>query len=381
MRMMFSKFIVLVLRDFAVLCFLVFLPIQGVLGQNAEDLRWLSTSELQVSGRLPQDCNGELGRLPGYLKDQVRLPLWNLGQNAAGVYLEFLTDATTFYIQYHVLGELALPHMPATGVSGMDLYAEEESGKWEWLRGQYQFGEEIQYVYSGIKPAVEPTLRTYRLYLPLYNTVRNLKIGIPQDANFQQSKSAAELHPILIYGTSIVQGACASRPGMAWPSILGRIMAAPVVNLGFSGNGRLEPEIIEFMTLQQASAYVLDCMPNFTSGNGLGPAQAEQRILMAVDQIRAIHPQTPILIMDHGGYSDGVMQPGREEVVTKLNEAVSRAFLKMEHRGLTGVYRLTREDIGLTPDGFVDGTHPNDFGMLVYAQGVARKLKDIGVEK
>ena len=365
---------------FKVLTLVLALTYFGLWSQEPQaDLRWYTTQDLQLSGVLKDPEILPFQRLPESYREKVRPVLWGLSENSAGVYIDFETDATEINVQYRVSGPLALPHMPATGVSGLDLYAQDETGSWQWLRGNYQIAEESTYRFTGIKPTNREDLRTYRLYLPLYNSVTYLQIGLPLSARFHQEDPKME-KPVIIYGTSIVQGACASRPGMAWTGILGRQIEQPVVNLGFSGNGRLEPEIIEIMTRQDAAVFVLDCMPNFTAGNGLGPADAEFRILESVRSIRAKFPNTPILLMDHAGYSDGFMQPQREMHYTQLNEALAKARNQIQKLNIPEVYRLTIEEIGLDADCFVDGTHPTDAGMLKYARAVTRKLRAMGID-
>ena len=101
------------------------------------------------------------------------------------------------------------------------------------------------------------------LYLPLYNEVSKLEIGVPTSTSFFFVPTTGE-SPIILYGTSIAQGACASRPGMAWGNIVSRTLNWPLINLDFSGNGKLETEIISLICEQRPSIVILDCMPNET---------------------------------------------------------------------------------------------------------------------
>ncbi len=83
--------------------------------------------------------------------------------------------------------------------------------------------------------------REYAAYLPLYNGVQSMSIGVEKTATFEGL--APRPKPIVFYGTSITHGACASRPGMVHTAILGRKLDLPVVNLGFSGNGRMDQAV------------------------------------------------------------------------------------------------------------------------------------------
>lgn len=88
-----------------------------------------------------------------------------------------------------------------------------------------------------------------------------MQVGVPGNALFNPM-AIREEKPIVVYGTSIAQGGCASRPGMAWPALVGRKLDRPLINLGFSGNGRLEKEVIDLIAEIDAKVYVLDCLPN-----------------------------------------------------------------------------------------------------------------------
>ena len=204
-----------------------------------------------------------------------------------------------------------------------------------------------------------------------------IKIGIDGASGFEQLKTNGNEKPILIYGTSIVQGACASRPGMAWTSLLGRKLNKPIVNLGFSGNGRLEPEIIDFISQLDVSIYVLDCMANFTAGQGLGLDEAKKRLKKAVLDIRERQSITPILILEHAGYSDGEMQPKRMDTYIDLNNLTKEVFNELRHMQIPFIYLLKKEEMGLNSDSYVDGTHPNDFGMIQYANACTKKILEI----
>lgn len=137
-------------------------------------------------------------------------------------------------------GGLSMPHMPATGVSGIDLYATDNNGQERWCAGNYSMGDTIVYNFRGLSYAAKSGNGfEYQLFLPLYNSVSWMEIGVPADASFRFLPVSQE-KPLVIYGTSIAQGACASRPGMAWGNILNRKLGHPVINLGFSGNGKLK---------------------------------------------------------------------------------------------------------------------------------------------
>jgi len=319
----------------------------------------------------PHEVQDFYDRLPARAEKNVRKPVWDLSKNSAGLQLRFVTDASEIVVKYAVTGNLQMPHMPATGVSGVDLYAKDEKNNWLWAYGRYSFGDTIVYRFNNLSPGK----REYILYLPLYNSVKWMQIGVPEENVFTPLPARKE-KPIVVYGTSIAQGACASRPGLAWSNILSRKLNLPVINLAFSGNGRLEPELLDLLTEIDAKVYILDCLPNLTSGY-ISTDELKKRIVHAVVQLHSQKPFTPILLTEHDGYSDGAINPVRYRLYTDVNKALDQMFDSLSASGFQNIYLLKKEAINQDIETMVDGTHPNDMGMMRYANAYEKKLKEI----
>lgn len=310
---------------------------------------------------------GNFCRLPSRAKGKVREAVWDLSRNSAGLTVRFRTDARDIDVKYTVSGVYSMPHMPATGVSGVDLYRSRDNG---FCFGNYSFGDTIRYSYVVDRGAVDGAMEEYTLYLPLYNTVKYIEIGVPYGAGFEFVAASAR-KPLVLYGTSIAQGACASRPAMAWGNILARELDMPLVNLGFSGNGRLEPEVIDFINEIDAAAVILDCMPNIYDKT---PEQVEAIVVNAVNQIRSKHSDMPIVLVDHAGYSNGVTNQKQHALYTGNNEGQARAFKKLKEGGDANIYHIEHSQLNVLPEGIVDYVHPSDLGMNNQARAVKQQL-------
>ena len=315
-----------------------------------------------------------LNRLPNSAESLVRKPVWSLSKHAAGLSIRFKTDADSLQIEYEVDGNHAMNHMPATGVSGVDLYGKSEANQWLWYRGNRSFGDIVQYHFKTQNDANKA--REYQLYLPLYNNCKNLKIGISKGKKLEFLPQRGE-KPIVVYGTSIAQGACASRPGMAWTNILTRMLDYPIVNLGFSGNGRLEQEVLDFMTEIDAQVYVLDCLPNLSPNEKRTEEEIKRRLRNSIHHIRNNRPKARILLTQHAGYSDGEVYQARKEIYETLNRWTSEVFLELQRNRIRNLYMLSKNKINLSNDAFVDGTHPTDLGMEQYAKAYEKELKPL----
>jgi lysophospholipase L1-like esterase len=314
-------------------------------------------------------------RLPGYAEKQVRGAVWFHSRSAAGLYITFRTNATRIVVRYGVKGEKAMPHMPATGVSGLDLYGRGEDGQWHWARAAYRFGDTIEYTWNGLSTGERD--REYRLYLPLYNSVNWMRFGTANGEAMRFSKVSKD-RPIVAYGTSIMQGGCASRPGLAWTSILGRMQEHQIINLGFSGNGQMETPLFEAMAAIDARLYILDCMPNLVDRTKFPPDEVERRTRQAVDILQKARPGVPILLAEHCCGTDGL---NMDTTLTKRYDDCSRLISdihgKLVKEGVKGLHLLSARDIAFDQECTVDGTHPNDIGMMRYAEAYARKIRKI----
>src|SRR5690606_8792571 len=130
--------------------------IQFTFAQQAT--HWMNPMESPeglIGGRgWPADSISGYGRLPKHAEGKVSAAVWQLGLQSAGATVNFRTKAESILVRYQISGKLALPHMPATGVSGVDLYALDVNGDWHRAKGTYQFGDTIQFTYTALnKPA------------------------------------------------------------------------------------------------------------------------------------------------------------------------------------------------------------------------------------
>jgi len=323
----------------------------------------------------PKEVKKPYDRFPARAEETVRKEVWNLSTNTAGMQLRFRTNAQQIIVKYSVGKNLQMPHMPATGVSGIDLYAKDLNGKWIWCKGNYSFKDTITYVFDIAAENNQKPLE-YTLYLPLYNSVNWMTVQVADSSEWKALPVRQE-KPIVVYGTSIAQGGCASRPGLAWTNILSRKLDRPVVNLAFSGNGRLEPAVSSLIAEIPARLFILDCLPNLT-GSQYTEDILRKKIINTIDTLRKKNPVTPILLTDHDGYTDAGANVKRKQLYERVNNIQRQVFDSLTQKiGVTDLYYLDCKSIGQDIESTVDGTHPNDIGMMRYADAYALKLKEI----
>lgn len=321
-------------------------------------LTWHDVTTWGLEGRAFHDMERKrwFDRFPSVAEGKVTTNVWNLSRDSAGMMVRFKTDAAVIWADYTLLKErLNGANMTPIGASGLDLYARDPAGKWRWV-GVAQPGGKI--VRKEIIGGLAPGLREYALYLPLYNGVESLSVGVPPTASFEPLAPRTE-KPIVFYGTSITHGASASRPGMVHTAILGRRFDRPVINLGFSGNGRMDAAVGDLLITIDAAVFVIDCLPNMNA------AQVRERTLPLVNQLRAAHPNTPIVLVEDRRYTNVWIQPNRDKGHTANHAALRESFEKLQAAGVKGLFYIPGDDLlGDDGEGATDGSHPNDLGFM-----------------
>lgn len=330
-------------------------------------VRWIDVATLSFEGRGWTDTETPYDRLPARAKGSVRPEVWALAQNSAGLGVRFRTDARRISIRWTLRSpKLEMPHMAATGVSGVDLYLLDQA-RWRFLAGgrPTTFPTNQAVMADGLVAGQ----KEFCLYLPLYNGVEKVEIGIPKDADLQSTAMPPE-RAVVFYGTSITQGGCASRPGMAYPAILGRRLNRPTVNLGFSGNGKCEIEIAELLAELRPAAFVLDPLPN------LETAQAVERLPKLIAKIRATRPLTPIVLVENVIYTNSPYVAQRDAKWRTSNEFLRTHYETLKAQGDQHLFLVPAADLlGDDGEATVDTVHPTDLGFLRMADTIEPILK------
>ena len=322
------------------------------------DTAWHDVTQWGVEGRGwgDQERKRWFDRLPAKADGKVTPAVWGLSRDSAGMMVRFKTDAKTIYTRYTLAKtNLAMPHMPATGVSGLDLYARDAQGKWRWVNVTRPATAKVE---TTLISDLAPGEREYAAYLPLYNGIESLEIGVPAGAKFAGLAPRAE-KPIVFYGTSITHGACASRPGMVHTAILGRRFDRPVINLGFSGNGRMDPAVGELLTEIDAAVYVIDCLPN------MQPADVTAKCIPLVKQLRAARPNTPIVLVEDRRFTNDWITPNKKKFHDDNHAALKAAYEQLNKEGVTKLSYIPGDALyGTDTEGATDASHANDLGFM-----------------
>ncbi len=296
--------------------------------------------------------------------DNVR---W-LCRHTAGGRVRFATDAPFLILRAKTSPKVAMPHCTPLMESGFDLYLDTPQGSIFQDLSRFDTRSYESYELRIPLPAGEKELT---LNLPLYGEVLELSIGLPADATVRAHTPYRHATPIVYYGSSITQGACATRPGLSYQSYIARRLDSDYINLGFSGSALAEDAVVAYMADLDMAAFVSDYDHNAPTPEHL--AATHHKLYEA---IRRKHPIIPYLMVTRPNFLDTPDDRARREIVLDSYLAARRA-------GDENVYFIDGAAF-FTPAGFgdcrndytVDGCHPNDAGFHRMAATIGTALSE-----
>ena len=251
----------------------------------------------------------ELTGFPWFEQDRIfrRLPLQQsailpsevdrLANCTAGGKIRFRSNSRK--IQLQIKRGILEPgdNMSPMGMGAFDLYA--GSPGQEEFRGVLRAHPQEQDILTQIYSSADREMQTFSIYFPTYCSVGSIAIGIEEDAVLQAPEPfTGSSNGIVVYGSSIAQGASASRPGLNYINRLSRRLKRHCVNLGFSGAGKGEVEVAEVISqINDADLFILDFEPNTVS-------RYAQKLPDFIKVLRKTHKSVPILVVSRYPFTD-----------------------------------------------------------------------------
>ena len=304
-------------------------------------------------------------RMPDEIAKNVNDGVRELSKNTSGGRVCFATDSDIVAISYKRVSLWKMSHMALTGSAGFDLYVRID-------------GKEIYYGvfvptqssagYDSILKFPTKEKREIIIRFPLYAGVTQLALGLCEGALLERWNGYKNERPIVFYGSSITQGACASTPGTDYASRVSRRFDTNYLNLGFSGSAKGEEAMMEYIASLDMSCFVYDY--DYNTPNAV---YLEKTHYAGYRRVRNAHPDTPIIIMSAPNYDklNSDMHKRRDVIAATYDCAVAE--------GDKNVYFVDGKKYfsAFNADGCsVDGTHPNDLGFYRMAQAVIEQMEN-----
>lgn len=310
-------------------------------------------------------------RLPFSYKEKVRPAVWDLSKASSGLSVRFLSNTSTIYLKWELLNNKSMNHMAETGIKGLDLYCK-IGNDWQYINTARPEGKKNEFL---MVTNMTKEMREYKIFLPLYDGLEQLKIGIDSLSLIYKPDRSVQ-KPIVFYGTSITQGGCASRPGMAYSNIISRKLNIECVNYGFSGNGRMEKPIVELISGIDALFYVIDCTPNMSID------EVKSNTIPLVEILRRKRPNTPIIFIENLMYEKSFFDTVLRNELMNKNAALKQEYKKLLRKGATNIFYIeSGEAIGNDHEATVDGIHFTDLGFMRFADFLISKFEQLKLTK
>lgn len=304
--------------------------------------------------------NGENVRLPKKVARATSDNVFDMYKTSTGGRLRFVSDSPYVAVRAVLSRGERIPVMTHIGTIGFDLYAD---GEYAGSFVPPMAGD----AYESIVRFPERKKRNLMIHFPMYANIESLEIGLAKDSVLDSAEDYSIEKPILFYGSSITNGACSSRPGMAYPAQVARMLDANHYNLGFGGSARGEKPMAEYIASLSMSAFVLEY-----DHNAYDPDYLLATHEPFFKTVREKHPDLPIVMLSAAKVKRDASWQRRCDIVRQTYENALSA-------GDKNVYFID----GATPfseigsDCYVDGLHPSDLGYYLMAKAIAGILQPI----
>ncbi len=326
----------------------------------------------EIYGLYSPETEGNFLRMPLEVSDAVSANLTSLNKNTAGGRVRFSTDSKYIAIKCVMPSPRHMPHMAFSGSAGFDLYRDTDAGSYfvGALMSPVNFnGGEFETI---IELSGVGEMRNYTINFPTYSGFTELYIGLQKSASVAAGAKYAYDKPVLYYGSSITQGGCASRPGTCYEAIISRKLNIDHINLGFSGNGKGEQPVVDYIASLDPIIFVSDYDHNAPSAEYLEPTHWN-----LYETFRKAHPTTPYVMISKPDF----VKPRDNTDEVKRRAVIHKNFMKGIENGDKNLYFIDGESFfaGYCDGGdcTVDGCHPTDLGFYFMAERIGATLKNI----
>lgn len=341
--------------------------------QKAEraEYEYHNYSEFDLEGFLFFEENGgRFYRLPRRILNSFSENMQEVAMNSAGGVLRFRTNSRKLTIHCEYEYHRCSSSLSQLADAGFDLYVK-KNDEFEFVRCLYPALEDetldMECVISG-----DDEINEYELYLPLFSTIRDFDIGVLNGSIIEKTNIATPRKKLLVYGSSISQGGCASRPGITYAAIVARKMDFELFNCAFSGNCRGELAIADEFIKKDFDCFIYEYDHNAPNAEHLRKTHKP-----FFDRIRSVKKDVPIIILSRPEFNDIVPDEWVERnqiVMDTYNSAVADGDKNVYYIDLCSVFDgYTRADLS------TDRVHPQDYGIGIISEKICSVMNEIFV--
>lgn len=351
--------------------FVALITVLICLGASAQEIKWHNAAELTIIGKaIP--TSEPFTRIDGSVYKFNDKTIDRYASYSTGLAVVFETDSPTIKARWTTGGGNSGANMAAILTKGLDLYIMKD-GKWVFagvgtpIMRKAPFSQHEGTIVTDMTKDTKQCI----LYLPLFDNVEKLEIGI-QDGSVIKPMANPFRHNIIVHGSSITHGASASRAGMTYAARLGRDNGWYTCNLGFSGMCKLQKEYAYYLAdIKEVDAFIFDTFSNPKT------EEINERFDEFVDIIRAAHPDVPMIFLQterRETRNFNIKREASEAEKQKAAEDIVRNRMKTDKN----MYFISSEGfLGTEHIATADGTHPTDLGFTHMLEIISPKIKKI----
>lgn len=344
--------------------------------EPVKPLQYVDAQELRIINKGWENTLRKYTRIPATLKDSVNPTLWERAQCSSGIAVRFATDSRRVGVKYQLLWNTHMLHMADTGLKGTDLYILEGDSVWRHVNTNRPNADKETKICEKIYVEnLDPGMKEFMIYMPLYDGVEDLWVAIDSGATITPGNKDIIRHDkkIVAYGTSILQGGCASRSGMAATNIISRELNCEVVNIGISGEGKMDYCMARAMAeIPDADVFLIDPIPNCTE------MMCDTLTYDFINILRKARPEVPIVMVEGPIYPYARYDSFFRNYLPRKNAAFRRNYEKLIAENPNNLYYVDCINLdGVEDDGTVDGIHLTDLGFKYYSQKLIPVLRPL----
>ncbi|MBK7097168.1 MAG: SGNH/GDSL hydrolase family protein [Sphingobacteriales bacterium] len=335
----------------------------------AQNIKFINADEFVRIGKADSELN--FHRIEDCTLREMPKNIQTLAKHSSGIAVIFETNSSCIAAKWQLADTAYYANLTPVAQSGLDLYCL-RNGEWQFVnvaKPKRGLCQEVAIISN-----MDTTTKQFMLYLPLFNSVTNLEIGFDSSAWAGKPKLLGidVSKNIVVYGSSIVQGASASRPGMTYTSIVQRNLHLNIINLGLSGSVKMELALAKYITSIPAICYILDCVPNTS------PQQITKKTYPFIKYLSMSKPKIPILIIESIFRENGYFDKEVKDFVKRQNDALFKACKQLWTEGYRNIFYLSSDNlIGKDHESTIDGTHLTDLGFVRISDKILPYLKRI----
>jgi len=311
--------------------------------------------------------DGMFRRMPEKVAESVSKGVWMLHSHTAGGRVRFRTNSPYVAINVKMgsIGKMA--HFAVAGSAGFDVYRNDGEGE-DYVRTLMPTFS-MEDGYESLISFEDEVMRDVTINFPLYSEVKELYIGLDENARIEAPTPYIDKKPVVYYGSSITQGGCASRPGNCYQGYICRTFNCDYINLGFSGSAKAEDEMIEYIKGLDMSIFVYDYDHNAPDVEHL--KNTHEKMFKA---IREAHPDLPIIMMSAPIWKTTNFMKGRKEIIEQTYRNALAA-------GDKNVYFIDGKALMslCENNGTVDNCHPTDLGFYSMGRVLSFMIEKYGL--